>query len=156
MNLWQKTAAGLVSVGVAATTGIAAVEKFDRYEDPADKGVIETALEAVEPEMRAGVKAHVLAETQLKSFKKDGISVEINYIVRVDDMVSVDFFAYRNGERLNVSTPYMFKNPPIKIPTGKYHKELVNGEEVDVANFEENPEEVLKEIIIQTILLQNP
>src|SRR5690606_7881673 len=141
MNLWKKTAVGLVSIGVAGTTGFVFSDEFDRYEDPAEKGSIEIMLQALRPEDKDPMKAHLIAGVgaEIKSFKQDGITVVIHSVQRNNNMVVVDLEAHRGGEKLTLDTPFQFVNPPVKVETGKYHRELINGVEEDVVNYEENP-----------------
>ena len=157
MKLWQKIAGTLTVVGVA-TSPITA-DKLDKYEDPPVKTQFEQTLE-IAPN-RGLTKADALSKVVIKHLFKNegefslrGIDVRVINLTRVDERLKVDLTAEKDGEPLELDTPYWFVNPPVKVPTGKFHKELREGKEVDTANFEVNLEEALKEIIVQTIELQ--
>lgn len=157
MKLWQKIAGGLTVIGVASSP--IAVDKLDKYEDPPAKTQLEQTLEI---SINKGLtKADVLSKIEINElFKKKGefslrgIDVRVINLTRVGEKLKIDLTAEKDGEQLDLDTPYWFVNPPVKVPNGKYHKELINGEERDVENFEVNPERALKEIIVQTIEMQ--
>ena len=157
MKLWQKIAGGLVVAGVAATP--IAADKLDKYEVPPAKTQFEQTLDL--SENRGLTKADALSKVKIKrllkkegEFSLRGIDVRIINLTRVGERLKVDLTAEKDGKKLKLDTPYWYVNPPVKVPTGKFHKELIDDEEVDVANFEVNLEEALKEIIVQTIELQ--
>lgn len=160
MNLFQKTAIGLVAVGISVPfVGMS----LDKYEDPLPKAFYEKNIEKMSNDLRSSYKAGVLSDVKLKNidddpqveFSIDGVEIEIFVLKQEDGLLKVDARAVKDGEVLKVDNPLYFKNPPLKVPTGKFHKELIDGEEVDVMNYREAPEEALKQIIWQVIKLQN-
>ena len=72
-------------------------------------------------------------------------------------LLEISIQASKNGLFIPVNNPLLFKNPPIMIPDGTWHKESKNrGGRIideDTQNFIENPLEALKEIIIQIVEL---
>lgn len=160
MNLWKKTTLGLVVVGVSATV---AVGSLDKYESPSPKGRHEMEIDSMTAEEKHKYKADVLKNVQFPNLDQDvygefiveDVEIQVFSLLRQDDLLRVDVKASRNGQDLKVDNPLFFKNPPVKVPTGKFHKEVVDGQEKDVPNFREDPEEALKEIIWQVIKLQN-
>ena len=156
MKLFKKTVAGtLVVVGVASST---LGQRLDRYEDPPKKHAYETILEKADtPFEKHLFKAQQMAKVDFKEkgFSMEGISVEVFHHDRINDLVRVSVKATKDGKALTVNNPLLYKNPPIKVPTGKFHKQIIEGIEVDVPNTRVDPKEALKQIIIQTIKLQN-
>lgn len=155
MKLWQKIAGTLTVVGVAASP--AALDKLDKYEDPPAPTVFETLLE--KSSNKGLAKADKLARVKIKHLFKEagefslrGIDVRVIALNRIGERLKVDLTAERDGVPLVLDTPYWFVNPPVKVPNGKYHKELdEDGVERDVANFKFDPAATLEEIIVQTI-----
>ena len=88
-------------------------------------------------------------------FVMEGIEVNILEIMRKNDLLSVEITARKDGQPLVVNNPYLFKNPPLKIATGTFRTEIIDGVETEVHNTEENPKEALKTILIQAVKLQN-
>lgn len=154
MKLFQRISGVLVAVGVAASVAGA---KLDKYEDPPAKGPHEVILERLEPSERHFYKAEILSKSMRKeeSFVKDGIEVKVLGIKRENDLLTVVVHAEKDGQVLKVNNPLHYKNPPLKVSTGKFHRELVDGEEVDIPNTIEDTRAALQEIIIQAVKLQN-
>ena len=151
MKSLKKIAGTVALVGMIATP---TYFSLDKYETPNNKTQVEMNIEKMDSFQKSKNKAQILVKEKI-NFTKNGIQVKIIQIEEKDGLLKVIVEAKRGKEVLKVDNPLFFKNPPIKVSTGKYHKEITNGEEIDVANFEVNPAEALKEIIIQTIELQN-
>lgn len=72
-----------------------------------------------------------------------------------DGRLEVIASAFRNGKPVFVDNPLYYLNPPIKAPNGTWRKETIEGIEADLENFDDNPEEALKQIVGQTIALNS-
>ena len=159
-KLFQFIAGSLVVVGMTANLN---VDRLDKYEDPPEKTVQELSLEKMDSSERGLEKADILSSVQISDSDRDGymdftlrgIDVRINNLSKESDLLRVDVTAWKDGEKLKVDNPYWFKNPPVKVPNGKFHRELIEGEEFDMPNMEYNPEAALQEILVQTLELQN-
>ena len=91
-------------------------------------------------------------------FEKDNIKIKIETLTyTTSGAVEAIISAKRDGKELRVNNPYLFYNPPLKVPDGTKKIEILkDGTEILVDNFEVNPKKALEEIIIQTIKSQNP
>ena len=157
-------AGALVVVGTAS--GIAA-DRLDKYEDPAEKTQIEIQLEAAKPEAKSSMKSELLAAAtipdtdgdKMMDFTLRGIDVEILEIRQSGALLYAEISAEKDGKKLVVDNPLWFKNPPIKVPTGKFHRRVADfglgNEEMDIENTVVDVNEALKEILTQVVELQN-
>ena len=100
------------------------------------------------------IKARELAKTPIPStFTRFGIDIRISRFPTVENgMLKVSVRAWKDGRELWVNNPLYFKNPPIMVPDGTYHKIIdEKGKEQDVMNLVEDPLEALKQIIADTV-----
>ena len=161
MKLWQKTTAGvLIIAGVSAGVVIALPGK---YEDPPARHGAEVFLENLPTEERRVEKAKILAAAEIpdtdgdkvSDFTIDGITIKVKSLSQTGELLKVMVEASLDGYPLAVDNPYFYKNPPIKVPTGKYHRELIDEKEKDVMNYRVDAVEALKQILIESIKLKN-
>src|SRR3990167_2883278 len=104
----------------------------------------------------AEIKAKELAKVILpRNFNYKGYDIEVieqpHWIIRKDNtLLVVKISASKNGNLLNVEDGvFEYVNPPIMVSDGTFYKgynDLIK-EEVAYANFVEEPEQALKEII---------
>jgi len=160
MNLYKKSAIGFLTL-VGLSTGFIAEDKLGKYEEP--ETITQEEIEIIESDNRQFLKSKRLSAIKIKKFfkkegefNKRGFDIKILKLNIKGEDLSVTIEAYKDGEKLTIDNPYIYVNPPVKVFTGKYHKELLEGKEIDVENFEYNPEEALMEIITQTIEYEYP
>lgn len=102
---------------------------------------------------RAVIKASELAKVELFDFKLDGYEVELFNLHEENGLLTVTVEASKDGKMLVLDNPFQFQNPPIMVSDGTYYKVRndITGKEIKLPNSVENPEQALKEIIINTI-----
>lgn len=88
-----------------------------------------------------------------RKFNYKGYKIEIVSKEEVDGLLKVVVTAEEGGKALKLNNPYFFKNPPIKVPDGTKRTESIEGTDVELDNFKIDPEAALREIIYQTIVL---
>ncbi len=107
---------------------------------------------------RGEIKAQEMAKVDLQDFSLNGVEVKILEAPQeVNGCLSVSVSAKRGGVDLKVDNPIYFQNPPIMVHNGTFYQEYdpIAGGVVDKKNFVEDPEQALKEIIVQTLELLN-
>lgn len=116
---------------------------------------------------RSEIKAKELAKVTLPTtLTHNGYDLEVLKqphitIRKGHTLLEVCIKASKNGIPLNVGDGiFQYQNPPIMIPDGTFHKETKitpggSTYEMDVPNFVEDPQGVLKEIIVETIKVLN-
>lgn len=89
------------------------------------------------------------------SYSVDGLDIEI-LSARGDtkDLLEIQLNVFRDGEILNVNAPFLFQNPPVKVPNGKKKKEKVGEEDVEIDETEVNIKEALKQFVLDTVKTQ--
>ncbi len=157
MNI-KKTISGAL-VTVAALGGAAAPEAIEMNKEYSIEDV-NTMIQ--EPKTISKSKAEILSKIFIarenaimgkRKFLYKGYKIEIISKEEVDGLLKVVVRAESNGKALKLNNPYMFKNPPIKVPDGTKRTETIEGVDVELDNFKIDPEAALKEIILQTIEL---
>lgn len=118
----------------------------------------------LETNIKACKTAKEKQELKNREFKKiktpfmyavDGLDIEILSIKDGEkETLEVQLNVFKNGEIINVNAPFLFKNPPVKVPNGTFRKELVDGEEKDIENTGLNILEALKRFVLDTIKTQ--
>jgi len=147
------TAAVALALGTFAgsqipeTPEIVEVEKVIEVQE---KDKIGNVLKYVSPKEKAKVKAQIMKEkAKVKKYKKNDVDFEIVSVsYKEEKNILCAVVKAKKNKPLSVNNPLCFYNPPIRVSTGAFDEE---GNEI----FEENPEEAFKEIIYQTVKLQN-
>ena len=132
MNIYQKTSTGFIIAGVALSLAAAGVI----YLSPPEKGVEEINIEQVTD--KGEYKSDLLSKSINKNtiFQRGDVLIEVLEIGLKDDLLRVVINASKGGEVLKVDNPLYFKNPPIKVPDGTKHKELIErGNFIKVISF---------------------
>ena len=88
-----------------------------------------------------------LTKIKPHKFSRDGVDVEIVEVSQSGNLLRVVAKAWRNGIELPVNNPLLYHNPPMLVPDDTF--ETVDGKQV--ANFTENPQEALRQIVLETI-----
>lgn len=149
------TAVGLISGSIA--TG--QIQEPKIKEVIKEKPAISEVLQYVDQKERRKVKARIIKDKAKKGlFRKNDTNIEIVRIIDKADegTICVIARAEKNNKRLKVNNPLCFQNPPVKVPDGTKRIEIDElGMEREVDNFKEDAEEALKEIVLQTIEVQN-
>lgn len=134
-------------------------------------GEIEQKIGVLDPPDFQREKCRILSEIEpLKDGKKmtwerDGIKIKVVRCEYKGNRLIVEIMVWVDGKKSDLTiphptipgqmvplNPFVFVNPPVMIPAGTWRKEKdEEGKEVDVENFIENPEEVFKEIVFQTV-----
>lgn len=98
-------------------------------------------------------KARILAEVKKPStYNYRGIDISIqDHKVLEDGRLRVIANATKNGQHIPIENPMYFINPPCCVPDGTTRIEVIDDEEVELSNYEYNPQAALKEIVGQTI-----
>jgi len=129
------------------------------YREKPAAGAIETALSRLDVRERSIARAlhfRNAAETIWKgekSFDLDGVRVEFTAPPKMDgNRVTFYVRAFIGRRELPVDNPYIFVNPPTMVPDGTWRKEPAErGEERDVQNFRESPDEALKAVLMDAV-----
>ena len=92
-------------------------------------------------------------EVVLKDKQKKEIEIEILEVSREKDLLKVIVKVWRDEKEIFVDNPLYYVNPPICVFDGTFEKkiEIETGREKQIANCVENPEEALRQIIVETI-----
>lgn len=116
---------------------------------------IESAIKSRSRSERAGYKARQLrqANGSRREFSYNGIDITITAGPDVQNgVLVVEIQASRDGTPLPVDNPYLFVNPPTKVPDGTWRRETDDlGEERDVPNMREDPGEAFRQIVGQSV-----
>jgi hypothetical protein len=117
---------------------------------------ISQSLASKTPAEITQAKADLLAKVPLTQFDLRGYSVIIKELTTEKNMLKVWVEATKDGKPIFVDNPLYYLNPPYKVPDGTFTTAQVRDRsgkttERQVANFKEDPEEALKEIIVQTL-----
>jgi len=99
------------------------------------------------------VKPHKFKkQIELKGKSLHEIEVEIVEVSGEGDLLKVITRAWKDGVEVFVDNPLYYHNAPICVPDGTFETKVDEfGKEMQVANFIENPEEALRQIVIETI-----
>lgn len=125
--------------------------------DKPAKGKLEKEVEKLSGRDKERKKAELLRDHKPEdSFNYKGVDITITSPpVVVGDRLEVSVSATRNGKVIPIDNPLIFINPPIKVPDGTVHIEQnIDGVDIEVDNYKEDPQEALKEIVYQVIQLQ--
>lgn len=109
-------------------------------------------------EEKSLIKAQELAKQPLNNFSFKGYDIEIlGQPIEENGLLKVSVKAYKDGKKLFVDNPLLYKNPPIMVHDGTYYKTTLPtiNDEIDAPNFVEDPLQALKEIIVETIRILN-
>ena len=92
----------------------------------------------------------------IKGKSEHEIEVEIvsvsQELVNGNDLLKVIARVWKDGIEVFVDNPLYYMNPPIMVPDGTFETKIDEfGKETQVANFVENPEEALRQIVLETI-----
>lgn len=91
-------------------------------------------------------------QVEIKGKSLHEIEVEIVEVSQKDDLLKVIARAWKDGIELFVDNPLYYHNAPIMVPDGTFETKIGEfGKEMQVANFVENPEEALRQIVLETI-----
>lgn len=103
---------------------------------------------------RALIKAEELSKIKLSDFSRDDYDIKIVSQPKLSgNLLEISVIATKDKKKIEIDNPLQFLNPPIMVPDGTYHKEIIFDRETDIHNFREDPEEALHQIIVQTIKL---
>ena len=103
------------------------------------------------------IKPHKFKKmVEIKGKSLHEIEVEIvsvsQEIVNGNDLLKVIAKAWMDGKEVFVDNPLYYMNPPIMVPDGTFETKIDEfGREMQVANFVENPEEALRQIVLETL-----
>lgn len=126
--------------------------------DKLTKGKLERELDKLNGDAKYQRKSELLKESKSSSshtYKGINFTFLSEPIIDGAKLV-VNIQAVKNGKNLFVDNPLIFINPPIKVPDGTYHIEQnLEGNDIEVDNFKEDPAEALKEVIYQVVKTQN-
>ena len=94
-----------------------------------------------------------LAKVKPRTFKHDNIDVEIVSVGHEGELLKVIARAWRNGVELPVDNPLFYKNAPVLVPDGTFETvaDPETGKQRQQSNFAENPQEALRQIVMETI-----
>ena len=94
-----------------------------------------------------------LAKVKPHKFNLDGIDVEIVSVGHEGELLRVIARAWRNGVELPVDNPLYYKNAPMMVPDGTFETvtDPETGKQRQQSNFAENPQEALRQIVLETI-----
>lgn len=67
--------------------------------------------------------------------------------INADFYLRVFVTAKKDGNDIDFDGDMIFLNPPVKVPNGTYRTETIDGEDIDIANCEEDVTTALKEIV---------
>jgi hypothetical protein len=121
-----------------------------------DKGTVATLLEGVKDlKQRAIIKAQRLSQRDVNSFSRRDFSVTIDQLTTRpagdDKLLEVWVTATYKDKPVLVSNPLLYKNPPIMVHDGTFHTVDVDGVTDYRPNYKEDLDDVLKEIVTQTL-----
>lgn len=125
-----------------------------RYAPKPERGPIEREVLRRSRSTRARYKAQQVrqANRSRRQFSYNDIDIEITRGPEVvDGVLRVELRASRDGKPLPVDNPYLFVNPPTKVPDGTWRKETVDGKERDIPNMREDPGEAFRVMIGQAV-----
>lgn len=101
------------------------------------------------------VKTRELAKQRLPdSFILRGITIQIiKQPIYEKNSIKIYIRAQKAGKELNLDNPFYFFNPPILVPSGQTQTifDHPTNRFMEIPIYEENPQEALKENIIQTL-----
>lgn len=112
---------------------------------------------------RANVKGDaILSKTRWTTYTEGEYTIQIESIEKIEGGVQVFARAWKDGKPLGFGSDgtveierFRFLNPPVLVPDGTYHTELVQigtrTEETQVSNFVEDPERALQLALAHTI-----
>jgi hypothetical protein len=117
-------------------------------------GPIETSLAGKTSTQRATMKATAIrsAKGAGYSYTLDGITITLTgapVLVANGTGVSLTLSATSPTGPLPLDNPYIFINPPVKVPNGTWR--VVNG--VDRENYKEDIVEALQRMVLDAVLL---
>lgn len=92
----------------------------------------------------------------IKGKSEHEVEVEIvsvsQELVNGNDLLKVIARAWMDGNEVSVDNPLYYMNPPICVPDGTFETRIDEfGKEMQISNFIENPEEALRQIVLETI-----
>ena len=103
------------------------------------------------------VKPHKFKkQVEIKGKSLHEIEVEIvsvsKELINGNDLLKVIAKAWKDGIEVYVDNPLYYHNAPIMVPDGTFEMKIDEfGKEMQVANFVENPEEALRQIVLETL-----
>lgn len=124
------------------------------FRDKPAKGQLEKELENLNDSEKAIFRAQKLTEVNLPgNFEVRGLNIKITgFPTLVNGLLRVWVAASRNGVGISINNPLLFKNPPLCVRDGTFRVvKGIEGGDMEIANFREDPLEALKEIIAQAI-----
>lgn len=124
------------------------------YRDKPERGPIEREVLRLSRSQRARYKARVLRDARpSRAFSYNGIDIRITRAPRVNEKGQFEVWleASRDGVPLPVDNPYLFVNPPTKVPDGTWRREEIDGEERDVRNMREDAAEAFRQMVGQAV-----
>lgn len=112
-----------------------------------------TKLRGLPHDKQKDVCLRELTKIKPHKFIHDGFDVEIVEVGHENGLLRVVAKARRNGVELPVNNPLLYKNPPIMVPDGTFETviDADTGSPRQRANFHENPQEALRQIVTETI-----
>jgi len=116
-------------------------------------GPIAKKLKGKPAKQRARLKALEFRKLPRQhSFVRGDFIIEITSLSSFGDSISMNIQATKNGQNVLLSNPFIFHNPPVKVPDGTYHiAQDERGEDFEVSNFKEDVDEALKQLVYETI-----
>lgn len=112
-----------------------------------------TKLHGLTHDKQKDICLRELTKIKPHKFSRDGLDVEIVEVSTTGNLLRVVAKARRNGIELSVNNPLLYQNPPMLVPDGTF--ETVTDSETGLqrqqSNFAENPQEALRQIVVETI-----
>lgn len=109
---------------------------------------------------RALVKAQELSKASVTNFVQDGYNVTITQgPEEVEGVLKVAVDVMRGNKTVEIDNPLLFVNPPTMVIDGQSEETIQDPEFGEITkmvnNFKEDPEQALKDIIIQVVKKQD-
>jgi len=124
------------------------------YKDKPEKGPLELLLESKDPKEMKKEKAKEIHKVSLTSIVDGDVEITILNKTLKETGVTFNIAVKQNGLDVDLKdfNPFTIVNPPLMVPDGTFRKEMVTPtKEMDVENTKEDPEEALRQILIQTV-----
>lgn len=133
-----------------------------RYAPRPAPGPIERALVKLPEGERAAYKAQLVSGLKVGSytFTREGVTITASNWRAEGPRFQVTIAANDDRGAIPVDNPYVFLNPPVKIPLGTWSKVLVQpdpevpGQMMDVPNYIEDPLAAIEIELVRVVIRQ--